>query len=104
MHPLVDLGLIPSFFHESDPRPAKEQIADRYSYGGGWTPLDGFVMNEEDHSIQYISKSLDEGEEQDPPLRVLAEAQFRDEKLYFYPHAWLAIVQPDGSFEVSRLD
>jgi hypothetical protein len=28
----------------------------------------------------------------------------RDEEIRFYDYSWLAIVQPDGSFEVARVD
>jgi hypothetical protein len=34
-----DWGLIPGFLDERDPRPAKEQIAEKYL--GGWLPLPG---------------------------------------------------------------
>jgi hypothetical protein len=52
-------------------------------------------MNE-NHELRYSGgKKL---------LKPVAAAQLRDEKVSLYPHAWVAIVQPDGSFEVSRLD
>lgn len=94
IHKGVDLGLIPSFLSEDDARPAAEQINDRYSFGGGWFPLPGFAMND-DESLQYP---------EDPPLRMLAFASLRDEKIRFYEHEWVAIIQPDGSFEASRID
>lgn len=100
-HPRMDdeaLGLIPQFFNEEDPRSAREQIAANYSFGGGWSPLSGWKMAE-DGTITY-----GEGEDQDPPLKVLSEAKMRDETIRFYAHAWVAIVQPDGSYEVARID
>jgi len=40
----------------------------------------------------------------DPILAPLAQAKLRDELIVFYRHALVAIIQPDGSFEVSRVD
>lgn len=88
------LGFVPLFFSESDPRPAREQVHEAYAHGGGWHPFNGFRMLS-NGDMQYLG---------DPPTRLIAEARLRDEVLRFYDSAWFAIVQPDGSFEVSRLD
>lgn len=88
------LGLIPSFLSENDPRPAKEQIHDAYAHGGGWNSFKGFEMLA-DGSIKYPG---------DPAHRVLAQTQLRDEIIRYYDYSWLAIVQPDGSFEIARID
>ena len=87
------LGYLPVIIRGDDPRPAKEQINDRYAHGGGWNPFPGFTMTE--GTLRYSD---------DPPLRLLAVARLRDETLRFYECSWLAIEQPDGSFEVSRMD
>lgn len=87
------LGFIPTFFDESDSRKAADQVNERYI--GGWRPLQGAFKLQPDGTLTYPG---------DPPLRPIAECQFRDELLLFYPHDWLAIVQADGSYEVSRLD
>jgi hypothetical protein len=87
------LGYIPQFLHETDPRPAREQIDTAYQYGGGWTPFEGFKMTK--RGLEYPG---------DPPMVLIAEATLRDETLRFYDCSWLAIVQPDGSFEACRLD
>lgn len=84
-------GFIPSFLYEIDPRPAQEQFAERYQ--GGWRPMAGFVM--ENTTLHYRG---------DPPLHPIALLQFREERLFLYPHEWVAIVQPDGSFQVARMD
>lgn len=89
------LGYLPDFFDEADPRPAREQIHERYRHGGGWRPFKGFTMADDGSDISFPG---------DPPMVLLAEAKLRDETLRFYDCAWLAIVQPDGSFEVSRVD
>jgi hypothetical protein len=89
------LGFVPYFFSQHDGRPAKEQINEEYAHGGGWRPLEGWVFNEKDASIKYPG---------DPKLKPIAWTTLRDERLFFYDMAWLAVVQPDGSYEVGRLD
>jgi hypothetical protein len=88
------LGLIPNLIAEFDARPASKQIEDNYSYGGGWNPMSGFKLLS-DGNIQYPG---------DPALRVLWETRLRDETIRVYEHAWVSITQPDGTFEVSRMD
>lgn len=88
------LGFIPMFFDERDPASAKEQIDARYRHGGGWRTHHGWTM-ERDGSLSFPG---------DPSLPVLAEAKLRDEIIRVYEMAWVAIVQPGGGFEVSRID
>jgi len=88
------LGLIPLFLSEFDRRPAREQFHDNYSHGGGWNPFSGFTMLPSG-DLRYPG---------DPPTRLLAEARLRDEIIRIYEHAWVAIIQPDNSFEIARLD
>lgn len=40
----------------------------------------------------------------DPPVQPLAQAKLRHELVVFYPHSWVAVIQPDRSFEVCRMD
>lgn len=87
------LGLVPEFFSADDPRPAKEQLRENYAHGGGWNPMQGFKMTET--SLRYPG---------DPPFLLLAEAKLNSETLRLYTSAWLAVVQPDGSYEVARVD
>lgn len=88
------LGYIPQFLSEHDPRPARKQIDSNYKHGSGWSPFEGFTM----------LPSGDLSYPDDPPVRLLAEAKLRNETIRFYEHAWVAIVQPDGSYEISRVD
>jgi hypothetical protein len=101
-HPNFDLGFLPAILWDSDPRPAKEQIQERYQHGGGWSPLQGFVILP-DGRLQYHAAGLAE-DDQDPPLELLAEGQLGQETLRFYEGSWMAVVQPDGSLEVTRMD
>jgi hypothetical protein len=96
LHPRMTheaLGLIPEFLSHNDTRPAAEQINTNYAHGGGWSPMRGWEM--EGDCIRYPGDSL---------LHPLAKAKLRDEEIFLYESAWLAIRQPDGSFEVSRVD
>lgn len=89
------LGFLPSFFDAYDPRSAKEQIDDNYSRfsGGRWSPINGFQV--------FPDGLLYPG---DPKMPLLAEAKLRDEVLKFYDCSWLGIFQPDGTYEISRVD
>jgi hypothetical protein len=87
-----DLGFIPTFIDTNDPRPAREQFDERYVWGG-WRPQDGFTNQEA--VLHYPG---------DPPFHPLACFALRDEMIFVYPHAYVAIFQPDGSFEACRMD
>ena len=96
LHPRAtqkSLGLIPFFFSEENPLSASQQVDENYSYGG-WNPVKGFKMHE-GSALKFPG---------DPLMRPIARAKFRDETIYIYQYAWVAIVQPDGQFEVSRID
>lgn len=99
-HPYADdlIGLIPSFLVAQDERPAAEQFNERYSFGGGWRPMDGWKAYHESTGeliIRYPG---------DPPYRPVAQIEFHRERIWVYPHAWVAIEQPDDSIEISRMD
>ena len=88
------LGFIPDFLSEYDPRPAVEQLDENYSHGGGWRAFEGFTMLP-DGNMQYPG---------DLPTTLLAEGKLREEIIRFYDYSWVAVVQPDGSFTVARMD
>lgn len=83
---------LPMFLNEANSKPAAEQIAD--AYVSGWNPFQGFRMLP-GNKLKYPN---------DPALEPLATTKLRDETVFLYSGDWLAIVQPDGSFEVSRVD
>lgn len=93
--PSIYLGLIPTFLSESDPRPAAEQFHTNYSHGGGWDPFEGFKFNPKTLTIAYPG---------DPPIKPAAECTFRAERIIVYPSAWVLILQPDGKYEIARMD
>jgi hypothetical protein len=101
LHPKVRpevFGIIPEFLDLTDPRPAREQFNEHYAHGGGWRPMKGWKLMD-DNSIWYPSE-----EDSDPPCVPLAQVKFRKELIVLYEHAWVAVIQPDRSFEVCRMD
>lgn len=88
------IGYLGDMLDDEDPRPAREQFNTAYAHGGGWQPFDGFTYMP-DGSIQYPG---------DPPYKPRARAVLRDEVIIFYDHAWVLIAQPDGTFEIARMD
>ena len=88
------LGFIPFFLDENNPASAREQLDAGYQHGGGWRPFKGFTMLSNDN-LEYPG---------DPPTRPLFETTLRHETVRVYESSWVAIIQPDGSFEVCRMD
>ena len=88
------VGPIPLWLDEADPRPAKQQLDEHYRHGGGWQPFEGFKLLKGGH-IKYPG---------DPPNEPLAMMQLREEIIMVYPHAWVMILQKDGSHEICRMD
>lgn len=88
------VGVLPYWLDAADPRPAAEQFNTAYTHGGGWRSFDGFVLRA-DNTIKYPG---------DPPYKPMARMQLRDETIFVYPHAWVAVVQPDRSFQICRMD
>lgn len=88
------LGYVLDFLDEDDPRPAQQQFDANYRFGAGWT-TGKFTIAAINDALCYPG---------DPPQPPLAECQLRHERVLFYPHELIAIVQPDGSFVVQRMD
>jgi hypothetical protein len=91
---LDDVGIIPLWLDAEDPRPAREQLDEHYAHGGGWQPFEGFKL-QRNHAIKYPG---------DPALQPLALMRLRDEMIAVYRHAWVMILQKDGSYEICRMD
>lgn len=92
------VGLIPYNLAEfADPSAdAKKQLHDSYPHGGGWFECPGFKLND-DNSLKYPG---------DPKL--LPRASFplgtKGEMVYIYDSAFIAVIQPDRTFNVARMD
>lgn len=89
------VGLLPMIFDPSDPRPAADQANDRYAHGGGWRPNGKFKRLGSEIAIQYPG---------DPPLKGVAVAALNDETIVVFQHAWVMVIQPDGTYEIARMD
>jgi hypothetical protein len=87
------IGFIPDFLSEDDPRPAREQINENYSHGGGWLATQGFSLEG-----GYLCF------EGDDPLAPVAYTHLREEKIIIYPYGWIVVQQPDHTIEVARID
>ena len=88
-----DLGFLPFMLSAADPRPAREQFDANYQHGGGWNSFRGFTMTED--GLSYPG---------DPIAPLLAEVKLREETIRVYLYSWVAIIQPDGSYDIARLD
>lgn len=87
------LGFIPSFLDERDPRDAKTQLDAGYGYGRRW----GSARME----LGPNDELLYPGDLPEPPL---AECRLRDERIILYRFSFVAVIEPDGSFAVQRMD
>lgn len=97
LHPRVTadhVGMIPNWLFENNPQSASVQLHNAYGHGGGWRPFIGFQL-EDDNSLTFPG---------DPALKPIAEMHLRDELIFIYEYAWVAIIQPDRSYEVCRMD
>lgn len=88
------LGFIPMMLNEADPRDAVTQLHEAYAHGGGWHDFNGFTL----------LPSGDLSCPGDPITRRIATATLRNETINIYEHAWVAVIQPDGSFRISGMD
>lgn len=91
------LGYIPHFLSEKDPRTAREQLDAHYQHGGGWQPS---VSKFEMLPNGYLRDEYPE----DPDLVLLAEGRLHEEVIRIYQYSYVAVIQPNGAFEVARMD
>lgn len=90
----ADLGFLPLMLDVNSPLPAQEQLNSGYAHGGGFQPFTGFELLS-DNTIKYPG---------DPVLFPLASCKLKDELIVFHPHSWVAIIQPNRSFVIARMD
>lgn len=93
-------GFIPSWLNESSKSGAVEQIDKNYSHGGGWRDFNGFTLKGEIDS-EVGPLLLYPG---DPPTAAVCHWKVGDEQVVLFDHAWVAVVQPDGSHRIARID
>ena len=98
LHPRLhpdQVGFIPSFLDEDDPRMAAEQLDAHYV--GGWHPQDGFTRSKggEGFTLHYPG---------DPPMQPIAAMKLREELILVYEYGYVGIFRANGTFEVARCD
>lgn len=78
------------------------KVFDRnYQHGGGWRPF--ALMSKYKVGVNFKNDGVYRFPG-DPPSKPVARIEFGDEILYAYDHAMWCIIQPDGTFEIARMD
>jgi len=95
----AQLGLLPSFFIKDDPRPAVDQLNERYAHGGGFCPLDGFVI-EEGRIVYPASEEWETDEVYYPIARTFVNG----EPVTLFEMSWLTLKDKTGKTVVCRVD
>ena len=88
---------LPHCFSHDDPRPAARQVHTAYKHGGGWQPFTGFKLIKKLDRYRLVYPG-------DPDMMELSRATLRDETIVFFQMSWLAIIQPDETYEVARVN
>ena len=92
-HP-EELGELPNFINQNDPRCARDQFDSNYDHGGGWIPIRGFS-----HKGMVLTFPGD------PPFHPIAMWPLRNEMIVVYRHNLVAIFNTKtGAVDVARLD
>jgi hypothetical protein len=93
------LGEIPDWTVEADPRDAVTQLDSHYGHGGGWhdSPRGVKLVDADNVNARLLYPG-------DPPYRAVARWQLRDERIILFASAYVAVVQPDGTFRTCRMD
>lgn len=100
--PRLVWGYIPSFLFTGDKTAKARDLFDRH-YISGWQPFDGFKLTV-DRSLPFLDGAFKFKYPGDPVMRVIAVGKFNDELILMLESEWVAIIQPDNSFEVCRMD
>lgn len=95
------LGLLPALISNEYFGNVAEQLERNYAHGGGYRDLtklepDKWVFNKRKKTLRHRAERS--------TFKPIASTQIKDEQVYFYQYALLAIVKPDGSFAVTRVD
>lgn len=91
------VGLMPDFLSEFSSDDAVTQLHRNYTHGGGWHDFNGFTLDNDPEAPRLNYPG-------DPPTEAIAYWSLRDELIILFDHAWVAVVQKDGSFRVAIMD
>ena len=89
------VGLLDSAMDADNPAGAVEQLGASYRHGGGWHEFKGFKLGAGGDSLVYPG---------DPPMRAVAKAMLRNERIILFESSWVAVVQLGGTLNVARMD
>jgi hypothetical protein len=95
------VGVLDRIFRNGDPRPAKEQIEDRYYHGGGYRPIPGFRL--ERGSIVYPGDP-ENGEDDEVYEPIAFTALNSTELIVLYQSGFVRVSQTNGDFDIVRMD
>lgn len=95
------VGLLDRIFRTGDLRPAKEQIEERYHHGGGYRPIPGFNVDRD--TIVYPGDP-ENGEDDEVYMPIAFTSLNGVELVVLYEGGFVRISQPDGGFEIVRMD
>lgn len=98
------LGYLWMIFSDVDPRPCSVQVNERYTYGGGWSPMQKWTATPADDLYRASPETVRIKYPGDPAFRVLFDFKINAERVFVFDGAWVMIVQPDGSHEIARMD
>jgi len=111
-------GFLPEFLSPLDPRGAVDQLHANYAHGGGWSDFNGFTLHgweagKDDRKLpqNHAGDSRTRFHLTYPGEFGLTETYLevgrgflRSETISLFEGEWVAVIQPDGSFRVSRMD
>lgn len=88
-------GFLPEILDPNDPRPVADQLNEFYAHGGGYRPMEKWSFDPVTWVLTYP---------EDPPMRPLAMTWINRQCVILYPSSFLVILEPDGTFAVTRVD
>lgn len=89
------VGHLPHIIQEIDPRPAIDQIREKYI--GGWWPFDGFDLKKNadgSYQLEYPG---------DRPMKELSRATLREETIVLFEYDWVAVIN-GSAYQIARMD
>jgi hypothetical protein len=91
------LGMLPEILSSEDDTPYSEQIADRYAYGGGFRPFEGFELDAYRMTIKYPG---------DPAYSALAclVGHPSGDICILFENSWVAVVASPTDYKITRMD
>jgi len=104
MHPIWSnmdaAGILPLMLDVLDTRDARAQLDANYAHGGGFRPFKGFELAtpptpDGSYGLRYPG---------DPVMPEVSRATLASETVVLFAYGWVAVIQPDQSFVVSRMD